>query len=350
MRPALLVAVLLAASACAPSRLGEQRPSTAPRLADQTSGTDALLIAAHAVSEDVVWLSGTGGAVVRTTDGGATWTASVVPGADSLQLRDVHALDAQTAWALSIGTGDDSRIYKTTDGGATWRQVFANPEAEGFFDCLSMWDARRGLAFSDSVEGTFLIVTTADGGETWTRVPASALPPASEGEGGFAASGTCVAVHGTETAWIGTGNAAPARVLRTTDGGRTWTAAATPLAAGEAAGVASVAFRDAQHGVALGGDIGAPDVVSEAVAFTSDGGRTWTAGGTLPFAGAAYGGAYVPGTNALLAVGPGGAALSRDDGRTWTLLDERTFWGVAAAPEAAWLTGSEGRVVRVSVE
>lgn len=350
MRPALAFAIVLAASACAPSR-PEAEATVAPRLVEQDSGTDALLIGAHAVSDRVVWLSGTGGTVVRTTDGGATWTASTVPGADSLQLRDVHAVDAETAWALSIGPGDDSRIYKTTDGGATWRQVFTNPEADGFFDCLSFWDARRGLAFSDSVDGTFLIVTTDDGGETWTRVPASALPPAAEGEGGFASSGTCVATHGTSTAWIGTGNASAARVLRTDDGGRTWAASTTPLAAGEAAGVASVAFRDAQHGVALGGDIGAPDVASEAAAFTADGGRTWTAGGRLPFTGAAYGAAYVPGTSALLAVGPGGAALSRDDGRTWALLDERTFWGVAAAGSgSAWLVGPEGRVVRVVVE
>ncbi|MEM6286959.1 MAG: YCF48-related protein [Bacteroidota bacterium] len=349
MRSAALLALLVFVSACASSRADREPPG--PILIEQTSGTDALLIAAHTVDEDVVWLSGTGGTVVRTTDGGDTWTASVVPGADSLQLRDLHALDAQTAWALSIGTGDDSRIFKTTDGGATWRQVFVNPEAEGFFDCLSMWDAQRGLAFSDSVEGAFLIVTTADGGETWTRVPASALPPAADGEGGFAASGTCVATRGANTAWIATGNADPARVLRTSDGGATWTAAVTPLAAGEAAGAASVTFRDDQNGVALGGDIGAPEAFSDAVAITSDGGTTWTPGGRLPFAGAAYGAAYVPGSGALLAVGPGGAALSRDDGRTWTLLDDRTFWGVAAAsPEAAWITGPEGRVVRVMLE
>ena len=348
MRLALVVLVL-AASACAPTR--PEAASVANRLTEQDSGTDALLIGSHAVSDRVVWLSGTGGTVVRTTDGGATWTASVVPGADSLQLRDIHALDAETAWALSIGPGDDSRIYKTTDGGTTWRRVFTNPEADGFFDCLSFWDARRGLAFSDSVEGTFLIVTTNDGGETWDRVPASALPPAAEGEGGFAASGTCVATYGPEAAWIGTGNAASARVLRTDDGGATWTASGTSIGAGEAAGVTSVAFRDPRHGVAVGGDLGAPDAVAEAVALTDDGGRTWAAGGALPFPGAAYGAAYVPGTDALLAVGPGGAALSRDDGRSWTLLDDRTFWGVAAAgPEAAWLVGPDGRVVRVAVE
>lgn len=348
MRSVLLLALAAALAACSASR---PAADAEPTLTDQASGTDALLIGAHAVSEDVVWLSGTGGTVVRTTDGGAAWTASVVPGLDTLQLRDVHALDAQTAWALSIGPGESSRIVKTTDGGRSWRTVFVNDEPDGFYDCLSFWDSERGLAFSDSVEGAFLILTTADGGETWTRVPATALPPAAEGEGSFAASGTCVTTGPDGTAWIGTGNADPARVLRTDDYGATWTSAPVPVVAGEAKGLASVAFRDARHGVALGGDIGAPDAFADAVAHTVDGGRTWTAGGRLPFPGAAYGAAYVPGTDALVAVGPGGVALSRDDGRTWSLLDDRTFWGVtAAAPHAVWLVGPDGRVVRASFE
>ncbi len=352
-----LAAVLaLALSGCAAL---QPTPPPAPVLTDQASGTDALLIGSHAVDAEVVWLSGTGGTVVRTTDGGAAWTASVVPGFDTLQLRDVHALDAQTAWALSIGPGASSRIVKTTTGGRAWRTVFVNDEPDAFYDCLAFWtsdgdgatNARRGLAFSDAIDGTFPIVTTADGGETWTRVPAAALPPAAEGEGSFAASGTCVTTGPDGLAWIGTGNAAPARVLRTDDYGATWTAATVPLVAGEGRGVASVAFRDARHGVALGGDIGDPETVVDAVARTDDGGRTWTAGGHLPFPGAAYGGIYVPGTDALVAVGPGGVALSRDDGRSWSLADGRTFWGLTAvAPDAVWLVGPGGRVVRLTVE
>lgn len=319
-----------------------------PRVQPQDSGTDQLLIAAHAVSDQTVWVSGAGGTVGRTTDGGATWRLAVVPGADTLQFRDVVAFDAETAWALSIGPGASSRIVKTDDGGASWRTVFVNDEPEAFFDCLSFWSPTRGLAYSDSVDGRIVIVVTDDGGESWRRVPAAGLPEAGAGEGGFAASGTCVATRGADRAWIATGNADPARVLRTVDGGRTWSAATAPVVAGEAKGLASVTFRDDQHGVAVGGDIGDRNADVDAVARTLDGGRSWVPGGRLPFSGAAYGAAYVPGSRALIAVGPGGAAVSRDDGQTWSLLDERTWWGVAAAgPDAIWLTGPDGRIVRV---
>jgi len=335
-------------SGCGSSARAGDSTLWTPTLTDQTSGTDALLIGSHAVSEDVVWLSGTGGTVVRTTDGGATWSASVIPGTDTLQLRDIHAMDAQTAWALSIGSGASSRIFKTTDGGSSWRTTFVNDEPDGFLDCLSFWDARHGLAFSDSIEGDLYLLTTQDGGETWQRVPTSALPDALPGEGSFAASGTCVTTRGRSLGWAGMGNVSPARVLRTDDRGASWSVASVPVVAGDAAGLASVAFRTDEIGVALGGDIARPDSLADTVGRTTDGGRTWTRGGRLPFTGAAYGAMYVPESNALVAVGPGGVALSHDDGLTWALVDDRTFWGLTAvSPDAVWRVGPDGRIAKM---
>ncbi len=65
-----------------------------PLITTQTVATRQLLQAVSVVSNEVVWVSGHGGTWARTEDGGATWTAGVVPGADSLQFRDLYALDA----------------------------------------------------------------------------------------------------------------------------------------------------------------------------------------------------------------------------------------------------------------
>ncbi len=337
------------AAGCAPG--GEQPATSAPTLTAQASGADVLFIAVHPVDDHVVWAAGTRGTYARTTDGGATWQAATVPGADSLQFRDVHAVDARTAYLLSAGPGDASRIYHTTDAGQTWTRQFVNDEPDAFFDCMAFWDAAHGLAFSDSVEGTFLIITTSDGGATWKRIPPEVLPPATPGEGGFAASGTCLVAHGDSTAWIGTGAGAAARVLKTTDRGRTWTSVQTPLVGGTLmTGITTLAFRDALHGAALGGDIAAPDQYTDNVAVTTDGGRTWTLAGRPRFAGAVYGAAYVPGasTATLVAVGPGGVDYSTDNGTTWTVIDTLNHWGVAfAASRAGWAVGPNGRITKI---
>jgi photosystem II stability/assembly factor-like uncharacterized protein len=286
---------------------------------------------------------------VRTIDGGATWNAMVVPGADTLQFRDVHAFSATSALVMSIGNGGSSRVYRTDDAGTTWTKTFENADPDAFYDCLAFWDDQHGIAFSDASGSRFPIIRTADGGRTWTLIPAIVLPEASPGEGSFASSGTCVVTIGERSAWIGTGNASPARVLRTHDRGATWSASTLPIVSGSAKGTASVAARDGRNGVALGGDIGAPTVFTENVARTGDGGATWTLGNHPPFAGAIYGGVYVPGTRTLVVVGPGGAASSPDDGATWTALSNETYWGIGfASKRAGWFVGPAGRITRVS--
>ena len=323
-----------------------------PVLAPQQSGTTALLQAVSTVDDRIVWVSGHAGTYARTLDGGATWTAGRVPGADTLQFRDVHAVSADTAYLMSAGSGELSRVFRTLDGGRTWTQQHLNREPEAFFDCMDFWDVRTGVVFSDAVGGRHFMLRTTDGGEHWERIDPERLPPAAPGEGGFAASGTCITAVGSGTAFAGTGNAPQAHVLKTIDTGRTWTARSVPVVGGEAAGIASVAFRDSRNGVALGGEIGKPAARGDYVAVTSDGGETWAAGGRFTFPGAAYGAAYVPGVRAapLVAVGPGGADMSRDDGRTWARLDTLAYWSIGfASPRAGWAVGPRGRIVRITL-
>ncbi|MGH7506666.1 MAG: WD40/YVTN/BNR-like repeat-containing protein, partial [Longimicrobiales bacterium] len=303
------------------------------------------------VDSATAWVSGANGRWARTTDGGATWTGGTVPDADSLQFRDVHAIDASSAYLLSIGNGPQSRIYRTDDAGVTWRLQFRNEEPSAFFDCFDFWDADHGMAFSDSFDGRFLIIETADGGDSWTPIPADRLPPADTGEGSFAASGTCLVVAGDSAGWIGTGASdGAARVLRTVNRGRTWSVVQTPIVRGEAAGIASLAFRDTLNGAALGGDISDPASATDNVAITNDGGATWRLGGRPPFSGAAYGASWVPGAPSptLVAVGPAGLGYSLDEGRTWAALDTLNHWSVSfVAPNRGWAVGPGGRITRI---
>ena len=324
---------------------------TAPAWTDQPSGVTARLRGVSAVSDRIAWASGSGGTVLRTSDGGATWQPLTIPGAEKLDFRDIDAVSDRIAYVLSIGSGESSRIYKTIDGGRTWTLQFTNTDPKAFFDAMAFWDAERGIAFSDSVDGQLVILRTDTGGRTWTRVPATGLPPALDNEGAFAASGTNVAVQGRDQVWIGTGAAAVARVLRSADGGRTWSAASTPLAAGPSSGIFSIAFRDAEHGIVVGGDYRKENEAVDNAAITNDGGRTWTkVSGMSGFRSVV---AYLPGaaTPALIAVGPQGADHSTDDGRTWTPLTGSSglhTFAFAKRGGAGWGAGEKGRIMRLN--
>jgi photosystem II stability/assembly factor-like uncharacterized protein len=316
----------------------------APHWVAQSSGVTARLRGVSAISDRVAWASGAGGTVLRTADGGGTWQKLAVPDADKLDFRDVDAVSETTAYILSIGPGPASRIYKTSDAGAHWVLQFTNDDPKAFFDAMAFWDGEHGLAISDSVDGAFVILTTRDG-RTWTRVAPGKLPPALPNEGAFAGSGTNIAVIGRDRAWIGTGASTRCRVLRTSDGGATWTIAETPVAASASAGIFSIAFRDAQHGTTVGGDFRKERDAVDNAAATSDGGTTWTkVSGLGGFRSVV---AVVPGTKqSWLAVGPSGSDLSTDDGRSWIAIagDGYHAFSFARRGRVGWGVGESGRI------
>jgi photosystem II stability/assembly factor-like uncharacterized protein len=314
--------------------------------APQTSGTTASLRGVSAVNDKVVWASGTGGTYLVTTDGGATWRAGKVPGAETLDFRAIRAFDAQTAIVLSIGDGEKSRVYKTMDSGATWKLLLTNPDPKGFFDGLAFWDARHGIIAGDPVDGQIVIYTTDDAGEHWER---QHMPPAMGSEGAFAASNTSLAVQGSNQAWLGTSSAA--RVFHSADGGRTWTVAATPIRNdGPAAGIFSVAFPDSKHGMAVGGDYSKDKEDTRNIAVTSDGGQSWTAPAGHP-AGFRSAVAWVADRKIWVATGTSGSDLSFDGGATWKNFDTGSYNALAfLSSTAGWAVGGRGRIAAFKLE
>ncbi|MEP6732977.1 MAG: hypothetical protein ABJE10_20205 [bacterium] len=316
----------------------------------QTSGTDAELRGLSVVSPEVAWASGQRGTVLRTTDGGRTWKTDTIPGASKLDLRSIAATSADVAHALSIA--DSGRVFRTTDGGRTWSQRFMSLRKGSFFDAIRFWDARHGIAVSDPVDGRFLLITTSDGGDSWNEVSTTALPLALPNEGAFAASGSCLTVHGSSDVWFVTGGATVARIFHSADRGKSWTVHDTPIRAGSAPeGIFSVAFQDAKHGVIAGGDYTKAKLGGRNLALTSDGGATWTlvdsASSPAGFKSAV---AYVPGTSGkrLVAVGLSGTDESSDGGMHWVSRDTVPYNSVQLAGKTGYVAGPKGRVARYS--
>jgi photosystem II stability/assembly factor-like uncharacterized protein len=334
LRPVLLAALLTTGTAHAQSWQA------------QTSNTSAELRGLSVVSSTIAWASGTKGTVLRTVDGNH-WQAMQVPDADKIDFRDIQAFDADTAIAMGAGPGAASRLFRTNDGGSHWTPIATNGYADGFWDGMAFWDKDNGILFGDPVKGRFQIYTTSDGGATWREVETKGLD-ALPSEGAFAASGTSIAVAGTQDAWIGTGGAADARVFHSDDRGRSWRAQATPIPAGAAAkGVFSVAFANPKQGMAVGGDYKAAKLAGINGARTSDGGITWTPIQVEP-AGYMSVVVPVPGTKAsLVAGGLAGSGVSRDGGKSWTALDTTPVNTVGfATPSSGWAVGPKGLLLK----
>ena len=299
------------------------------------------------VNQNVIWASGTGGTVLRTIDGGKNWSVLKVPDAETLDFRDIEAFDADTAYILSIGNGESSRIYKTTDGGQTWKLQFKNSNEKAFFDALAFWDKTNGMAMSDPVDGKYFLLRTTDG-ETWKPAENDKMANAEPGEAAFAASGTCLLTSGKQNIFLVSGGT-DARVFRSVNRGLTWFVAETPVTKGTAgSGIFSIAMFDTKNGVIVGGNYEKPNDLTNNLAFTTDGGRTWTLGTGLN--GYRSGVAYID-KKTILAVGASGSDVSTDGGKTWKNLDKENYNAVAAkGKNAIWAVGANGLVSKFNLK
>jgi len=311
----------------------------------QTVNTSAGFRGLAVVNEKVVWASGTGGTVIRTTDGGANWNVIKVPDAGKLDFRDIEAFDAKTAYILSIGNGDSSRIYKTTDGGATWKLQFTNTDKKAFFDAIACWDGNNCIAMSDPVDGEYVFIATKDGGTNWKPVVSNQMPAAKDGEAAFAASGTCLITQGKTNVFIVSGGT-DARVFRSTDRGATWTITNSPREKGTAgSGIFGIAMADAQNGVIVGGNYEKPAENKSNLAFTNDGGKSWVAVSGL--SGFRSGVAYID-KKTIVAVGSSGSDMSSDGGKTWKNIDKASYNAVQTkGKNVIWAVGDKGMVAKM---
>lgn len=289
-----------------------------------------------AVDANVVWITaydGSGGSAnrrdfSRTIDGGANWVAGTVSAPTSHNWSMLHAIDANTCWAMfyNATAGNRGGIWKTTDGGATWAQQGATTlflNSASFANVVYFWNANEGMCMGDPVGGEYEIYTTVDGGATWTQVPGANIPnPLNASEYGIVGH---YAVMG-DTIWFDTNNG---RIYRSVDKGYNWTVSSTGLTIPTSAGFDMVFYNN------LNGLFRVYNAGVNTMVVTSDGGDTWTSASvTGNFFGSDV--KYVPGTASRLvstgaATGFTGSSYSDDGGLTWIDYEtgtQRTALGV----------------------
>ena len=140
------------------------------------------------VNDQTLWVSGTGGTVGRSIDGGTSWKWITVKGFEKTDFRDIEAFDDKTA--IIMGIASPAYILKTTDAGDNWKIVYENKDSSMFLDAMEFWNEQSGIVIGDPIQHRFFIARTFDGGDHWQMIPENYRPLADSGEACFASSGT----------------------------------------------------------------------------------------------------------------------------------------------------------------
>jgi len=118
-----------------------------------------------------------GTTLLATSDGGGSWSRRSMPGSLSDE-TSIGWLDARNGWAWTSSgpliPTPTVPLYRTRDGGATWARVQANlryQTADGSVNDIYFVDDKVGFAvrYTEAAGYNWLVRTT-DGGLTWTEV------------------------------------------------------------------------------------------------------------------------------------------------------------------------------------
>jgi len=297
----------------------------------------------HAVDKQTAWASGTQ-AVILELNNGETWDqwhGDPIEEFISLDFRDVHGFNANEAIIMS--SGDGCKIFRTSDGGMNWEKVYENMNEGIFFDGMDFWDNKRGMAFSDPIDGKLFLIKTVDGGKSWSRLIPKMLPDVMEKEAGFAASGTGIVCKGDSTVWIATGGGDIARIFKSIDGGMNWKVYETPIKTdpNKYRGIYSMAMKDELHGIVIGGSFTDSAATDNICAFTEDGGVSWHLSRTMP-TGYRSCVAYLE-KNTYICCGRNGIDVSFDGGLNWLNVSTEAYYSTARVGEKIWFIGKKGK-------
>ncbi len=335
--------IIVTSSTCNESRV-------TPKYQIIDSPTNSLLQSISIIDNNTAWISGHNGEFIRTLSGGDSWELFSHPTGDTLQFRDVHGVDSNTAVLMSAGPGPLSRIFTFTYPNQ-WEENFVMQDSTGFLDCIDFWNDQKGIAYGDAIDNYPYILLTSNGGKSWERADTTDMPLAGSEEGGFAASGTCVTTAKNGKAWIATGASGNCRFLITEDYGTTWKSVDSPLVTGEAAGNTSISF-EGKIGVVTGGDLLKPSEYTNNCAFTKDSGDSWKLTTQPNTPGAFYGSAISAVNETVYAwvCGPNGIDYTKDMGQTWETLDTLNYWAISVKGNVGYASGTDGKILKISLQ
>jgi hypothetical protein len=305
--------------------------------------TDQPSLRSSAIKAHVIWVAGTEGKVYKSLDKGTTWIDVSLKNQVKTDIRDIQAIDENTAILMSVGSGQNSRLYKTTDGGINWTVLYQNNDETGFFDSIAFWDKNNGLLLGDPVDGYYVIKKTNDGGKTWNRVESKNLPEKREKEAAFAASGNTLIVGKNGKAWFTTGGFS-ASIMSSNNYGKTWQRQTLPLYdKTQTAGGYGIAINNQHEVFVVGGDYLHRDgnYNNAVVLVKKNGNSKWL---NLATGNRGLRTAMACMKSTCIITGKLSSDISFDNGHTWKPLHTQGFHTIATEANTIVAAGADGSV------
>lgn len=284
------------------------------------------------VNDNIIWVSGNNGTVLKSTDGGQHFKTISVPGFEKSDFRDIEGFDS--LHAIVLGTNKPAVLLETRDGGATWKEIFHDDTDGAFLDAMT-FNKDNGIVVGDPLNDRKEYKLWIDIDKNETKVSKiESTGQLLQGEAFFASSGTNVTFTSNKSsnyAYVTGGKISGIYFERKSS--RLMVRATIqdlPFAKGDSTiGANSISIFGKLNLVVVGGNFAQPADTSNNCFLSFNGGKTWTKPASNPL-GYRSCVEHID-KNRLVACGFTGTDISTDGGRTWKLLTNEGFHVVQKA-------------------
>lgn len=251
------------------------------------------------VNDSQVWFAGSNGKWGYTLDGGKNWTIdSIIYEGIKPDFRSIDITENGNIYLVSVA--EPAAIFMANTSTLNWQIVYIDTSDNAFFDMVVMKDNQHGILLGDPQLGCFHIATTIDNGVTWQKIECDNIPISLANEAPFAASNSNM-LYLNQKVWFATGGIDGSRIYHSSNSGKNWKVANTPIVAGKAmTGIYSLDFYNDQLGIIAGGNWDSILEPTNNIAVSQNGGLSWQLKNhKLPYISCAK---FIPGSNGKVAL------------------------------------------------
>ncbi len=307
-------------------------------------------------NEKTIWASGSNGSIAKSVDGGQHFEWMSVAGYTNRDFRAIHAWNEQEAIIVAIAS--PGIILKTFDGGLSWKKVFENTDSALFLDAIYFKEG-HGLVIGDPVNHIPFMISSNDYGENWIQMESSYFKDSIlNGESFFASSNSNLTQVGNDVFFVSGGlksrlwiNGSP-NILPIIQGANSTGANSIDISP------------DLKNIIIVGGDYKNDTVSDKNIVVYDINTKTKSSGSNYkmipilsqyniikkPF-GYKSSVKFVDNIIAI-ACGTSGVDISKDKGKSWTIISKESFHVVQKQPNTkkVFLAGKGGRIAYLEVK
>lgn len=257
-------------------------------------------------------------------------------------IKEIRDADKNEHYLFFMQSNDESHVLREKWNGKEDSLLsFSHHGQPVFLDGIALQD-NIGFLLGDPVDGDFALFRTQNYGESWETCPGKVNSQANEAA--YAASGTTNHIIDGDFVFISGGETT--RFIWSSDLGASWQSTKIPFESCKSCGAYSLAYKNRQELVAVGGDYTRPNESNNTCFYSLDGGKSWQASQNPP---SGYRSSVVFANGVYYSCGTNGIDYSRDHGQHWVKISSENALAMCTDKKYLYVSCVKGKVLKMKL-